>query len=730
MQKAQAQVQLRKRLDDSKQQRMRVARHFQDGEFAELAPSEKTIQRLRSKGEVQAATQLARAVSRAAAESRLESGGTATNAEANRIIHESLIGVNDLLSVQFLHQGSNTAYAVGRIVTLPHRGANGTGFLISPRLMMTNHHVIRSPVDAKENLVEFEYGDSPDGQPISFQFKPEEFFVTSPIDELDCTVVALEAMNRDGVSLSRFGAVSIADDENAVQVGERFNIIHHPAGGLKQVSIRDNFVAGEWPESDPRYWLYASDTERGSSGSPVFDENWKVVALHHAGVAVDDPDEVAVYRQILQSLGVAGVGEASTVELNEGIRIEKIVTWLRQEARSLLPQERVLYDEISPAVMVARPQSPESGSQFSGLSGGRVDSASPVTFNFYFAGSDDTHRPLAPTPVPEDQRRTLELFKNQLNSQKSVFKALAVLQREREEEYLPDDATIDTRQSTYYGSLRTKIENNSISASDLYEELHTLLSTTLSLADKFPESLRELESVVGSSRTAESVRTLENRTQYARARAHLYTKADLQPHRMLQCPYTKTIIAPEQLMLKDLIAELDMEHLLPDRFTGSSRFLNCEHIVPKSWFDDDHPDGISDLHHLIAADGGSNQYRSDFAFRELGAFGEDGPNDRPVYIGPAGRKLHSNDTFEPANGKHILARATLYFLICYKGAISEQKYDAAAIETLKKWSKETPPGDYEKHRNESIFGVQGNRNPLIDFPFLVDTIDFTRGLSS
>ena len=729
MQDKHAMEQLRKRLEASKEARMRVAKRFCDGKFAELVPSDKTIQRLKSKGELKAAKRFSRAISRTADMSDLESVDASTNAEANRIVEESLVGNNDLLSVRFLHQGSNAAYSVGRIVTLPHRGANGTGFLISPRLMMTNHHVIPSSVDATENLVEFEYGDSADGQPISFQFRPDEFFLSSPVDEFDCTVVAVEPVNRDGVKLDRFGAVSIANSEGGVQVGERFNIIHHPAGGLKQVSIRDNFVAGEWPELDPRYWLYASDTERGSSGSPVFDEDWKVVALHHAGVAVNDPEQVSLYRQILQSLGVAGLGNADSVELNEGIRIEKIVQWLRLQARTLLPQERMLYEEIFlPAP--SGPSRPEFvRPEQSGFSIGEMDSSSPVTFNFFLGGSKDAPRPRTNT---DNSTRTLELFRNQVNSQKSVFKALSILQREREAEYLPSDATIVARQGTYYGdSLIAKIENDSISSSELYDELHTLLSDTLTLAGSFPESMREFESALESNRTTQPTRVLENSTKYARARAHLYTRADLQPHRMLQCPYTGTIIAPEQIMLKDLITELDMDHLLPSRFTGSSKYLNCEHIVPKAWFDDDHPDGISDMHHLISADGGSNQYRSDFAFRELDAGeGEQGPDDRPVFIGPAGQKLRSNRTFEPANGKHIVARATLYFIICYKGAISESKYDAAAIETLKNWSKDTPPGEYERHRNECIFDVQGNRNPLIDFPLLVDKIDFSRGLTS
>ena len=41
---------------------------------------------------------------------------------------------------------------------------------------------------------------------------------------------------------------------------------------------------------------------------------------------------------------------------------------------------------------------------------------------------------------------------------------------------------------------------------------------------------------------------------------------------------------------------------------------------------------------------------------------------------------------------------------------------------LKTWARQSAPSLYERHRNETISEVQGNRNPLIDFPEWIDRI--------
>jgi endonuclease G len=56
-------------------------------------------------------------------------------------------------------------------------------------------------------------------------------------------------------------------------------IIQHPNGGLKQIALTANQVVGLWEHR----LHYTTDTMPGSSGAPVFNDLWQVIAIHHAG---------------------------------------------------------------------------------------------------------------------------------------------------------------------------------------------------------------------------------------------------------------------------------------------------------------------------------------------------------------------------------------------------------------------------------------------------------------
>ena len=85
-----------------------------------------------------------------------------------------------------------------------------------------------------------------------------------------------------------------------VRTGDRVNIIQHPGGLTKRVSMISNvvvFVGGNRIQ-------YLTDTEPGSSGSPVFDRQWNVVAVHHSGGWLPEPGTSDPNRQYYRNEGI------------------------------------------------------------------------------------------------------------------------------------------------------------------------------------------------------------------------------------------------------------------------------------------------------------------------------------------------------------------------------------------------------------------------------------------
>ncbi len=84
--------------------------------------------------------------------------------------------------------------------------------------------------------------------------------------------------------------------------GEDIIIIQHPGGMPKQIALTDNEVM----YVDDSVLQYLTDTMPGSSGSPVFNDKWQLVGLHHSGGWIPEPST------------------GSTHFRNEGIRITAV----------------------------------------------------------------------------------------------------------------------------------------------------------------------------------------------------------------------------------------------------------------------------------------------------------------------------------------------------------------------------------------------------------------------
>lgn len=287
---------------------------------------------------------------------------------------EAVWGQNNLISAHFLTEGAQIQKAVAMVTLkvaksgLPAGNGWGSGFLVSNSLFMTNNHVIPNKDFCDDVNMQFMYQDNYNTQPAIqsefFETNEDSFFYTNA--SLDYTIVRLrrkpykwtlanpafravenqeirgdapklqfseeeqiqalskikDFITRD-VSISAFDPGSILQyfgytpgskygfipmpDTVTYPEGLRLNIIQHPRGRKKEVVVQQN----ELTDVHTNIVHYYSDTDYGSSGSPVFNNTWDLMALHHA-------------RNTAESA-------------NEGIRIDKIVADLRNEFQSSNP---------------------------------------------------------------------------------------------------------------------------------------------------------------------------------------------------------------------------------------------------------------------------------------------------------------------------------------------------------------------------------------------------------
>ena len=168
-----------------------------------------------------------------------------------------------------------------------------------------------------------------------------------------------------------------------------------------------------------------------------------------------------------------------------------------------------------------------------------------------------------------------------------------------------------------------------------------------------------------------------------------YPWVDLQPNLKIHSIYSTKIFEPIEFIARDLeVARLRRERLT--RFQTSeaagnpaleAAFLesleaelpyNCEHVVPQSWFQKRQP-MKGELHHLFACESKCNSFRG---------------------------KINS----------------------------TASEYTPNRIQTILQWHQDHPVSEYERHRNQAIFAVQGNRNPLVDQPDWSKNVNFPRGI--
>ena len=688
--------QTERRFADRTQNREEKGKLIQEGKILEANPPELVERRM---SRLKADSRMARAMIGEGL--KFAPTGPGVSALGYPRALERVLGTNDLMGIGFFEHGLHIARAVARIHIRTPQGAPagfGTGFMVSPRLLLTNNHVFESTDSAVGSLAEFNFQVGPDGEmktSRSFRFAPEDFFVTDK--ELDYTLVAL----RPDPGLAEFGWLRLIEETGKLMVGEMVNIVQHPNGEPKQLAIRENRVVDELD----LFLHYQTDTAPGSSGSPVFNDQWEVVALHHSGVPQRDQQGRILTTD--NRRWEPWMGEHRIAwKANEGVRVSRLIAHVKGQrlnaAQKKLSAE--MFESEPPTVVSpgsdrseAVPLAPNLSSQPA------IDQAGNATWTIPVRISVSLGEPVAPkatSAAPTPSVIPLTTPVGRPGEDTALLEALEELASAHTRVYY--DASADEQAaSEYYAGIRANV-----SAKTLFESLSRLVRTTH-----------------------------ETQTAYNPAR-HVYPWVDLHPDLRIRSIYSGQDFDPETLIREDF--RIDQERtsrlrellltessLSPGKMEEELDLLeaalpyNCEHVVPQSWFGKREP-MRGDLHHLFACETRCNSFRGNIPYYDF-------PDFEEAVMDLCGKR--GEDKFEPVAGKGAVARAALYFLFRYPGQVwdvnREMQKDRLAI--LLDWHKQNSPDEYEKHRNMAIFEKQGNRNPLIDHPEWADLTDFSLG---
>jgi len=249
----------------------------------------------------------------------LARNGFQVNAETNTQKEKMIHSKTYLLPPAFLKKAQDRSNAV---CFIENKGC-GTGFMISEYLLMTAQHVIETAEIARNSKVTFGYDSAlPEGRVAcdvyhtkTWSLDPDTFFIQDP--DIDVAICAISSEPKD--QKRDWTPIPIRRNPSVVE-GDCFNIIQHPSGGPKKFALRGWKLKTPEKAADKGLVQYDTDTMPGSSGSPVFNDFWEVVAVHNSSVQ----DEKA----------------------NQGTYIDVVIDWMLNKTANFKNHQKELVDAL------------------------------------------------------------------------------------------------------------------------------------------------------------------------------------------------------------------------------------------------------------------------------------------------------------------------------------------------------------------------------------------------
>jgi hypothetical protein len=212
----------------------------------------------------------------------------------------------------------------------------GTGFLVGPDVILTNHHVVEG-LDPSRMVVQFDHKKIVDTQGrttrqegrfvnvkdlLAFSEKsdrdgfpdrgdPDETTLDYALLELAEPVGSqphnLEAVSRDPkFAPTERGWIQMPGESVLYDPGKPVSIVQHPSGDVLKLAFEPQGMLGL--NGNKTRVRYKVNTKHGSSGSPVFNHKWELIGLHHYGGSEGEDFNqgipIGLIRDSLEAVGV------------------------------------------------------------------------------------------------------------------------------------------------------------------------------------------------------------------------------------------------------------------------------------------------------------------------------------------------------------------------------------------------------------------------------------------
>lgn len=268
--------------------------------------------------------------------------GQLTETTDQDVLQRQVKSTNSLLDIaQWRKRLCEVEQQVCRVET---KTSYGTGFLVGPDKIITNYHVLKSIIEDRSKAgsvrFRFDYKVLEDGDTINsgivYRLSSNNDWLIdaseySPVDEMVDAQGAEPELKQLDYALVRLNAspgsmpVGITTREDAplrnwikltkqaydFEPDTALHILQHPQGEPLKLALDTESIIRT--NSNRTRVRYRTNTEPGSSGSPCFNQDWELVALHHSG----DPNYPSLRK----------------AEYNQGVPVDMIYGLLQDRSK-------------------------------------------------------------------------------------------------------------------------------------------------------------------------------------------------------------------------------------------------------------------------------------------------------------------------------------------------------------------------------------------------------------